>query len=207
MPLFKTINHNSSTKILVWKITETFDQLLSEVRLNPKSVTRLKSMKSEVHQLGFLSVRKLLQKTGYSDFDLFYDVFGKPHLTNGTHISISHSHQFSAIVISDQKVGIDIELQREKIIRIANKFSVEELSENVKQNYIQKLTQIWAAKEVIFKIRNEKGISFKDHIFVNPIQTEDKSTKAILKINNTQQEFSIHFEEIQNFVLAYAFEI
>ncbi len=207
MPLFKTINHNSSTKILVWKITETFDQLLSEVRLNPKSVTRLKSMKSEVHQLGFLSVRKLLQKTGYSDFDLFYDVFGKPHLTNGTHISISHSHQFSAIVISDQKVGIDIELQREKIIRIANKFSVEELSENVKQNYIQKLTQIWAAKEAIFKIRNEKGISFKDHIFVNPIQTEDKSTKAILKINNTQQEFSIHFEEIQNFVLAYAFEI
>ncbi len=207
MPLFKTINHNSSTKILVWKITETFDQLLSEVRLNPKSVTRLKSMKSEVHQLGFLSVRKLLQKSGYSDFDLFYDVFGKPHLTNGTHISISHSHQFSAIVISDQKVGIDIELQREKIIRIANKFSVEDLNKNVKQNYIQKLTQIWAAKEAIFKIRNEKGISFKNHIFVNPFQTEDKSTKAILKINNIQQEFSIHFEDIENFVLVYAFEV
>ena len=207
MPLFKTINHNSSTKILVWKITETFDQLLSEVRLNPKSVTRLESMKSEVHQRGFLSVRKLLQKAGYSDFDLFYDVFGKPHLTDGTHISISHSHQFSTIVISDKKVGIDIELQREKIIRIANKFSVEDLDKNIKQNYIQKLTQIWAAKEAIFKIRNEKGISFKNHIFVNHFETKDKSTKAILNINNIQQEFSIHFEEIENFALVYAFEI
>jgi hypothetical protein len=31
----------------------------------------------------------------------------------------THSYQFSAIIISDQTVGIDIELQREKIIKIA----------------------------------------------------------------------------------------
>jgi phosphopantetheinyl transferase len=62
-------------------------------------------------------VRKLLQEASYNDFDLSYDELGKPHLKDGKHISITHSYQFSAIIISDQTVGIDIELQREKITK------------------------------------------------------------------------------------------
>jgi 4'-phosphopantetheinyl transferase len=210
MPLYKTINHNSSTKILVWKISESFEMLKNEVKLNNKSQIRLNGMKSEMHQRGFLSIRKLLQKTGYSDFDLFYDVFGKPHLTDGKHISISHSYEFSTIIISDHKVGVDIEKQREKIVLIAEKFVNEKELHRLKsqnnQDYIQKLTVKWGAKEAIFKIRNEEGISFKDNIWVNKFEIEDKKTTAILDINNTKQEFFIYFEEIENFTLVYAFE-
>jgi hypothetical protein len=50
-------------------------------------------MKSELHQRGFLSVRKLLQEASYNDFDLSYDELG-PHLKDGKHISITHSYQF-----------------------------------------------------------------------------------------------------------------
>jgi hypothetical protein len=35
---------------------------------------------------------------------------------------------FSAIIVSNKSVGIDIELQREKIIRIADKFVDQEYS-------------------------------------------------------------------------------
>jgi hypothetical protein len=35
---------------------------------------------------------------------------------------------FSAIIVSNKTVGIDIELQREKIIRIADKFVDQEYS-------------------------------------------------------------------------------
>lgn len=210
MPLFKTINHNSSTKILVWKISESFEMLKNEVKLNEKSQIRLHGMKSEMHQRGFLSIRKLLQKTGCSDFDLFYDVFGKPHLTDGRHISISHSYEFATIIISDKKVGIDIEKQREKIVLIAEKFVNENellrLKSQNNQDYVQKLTVKWGAKEAIFKIRNEEGISFKDNIWVNKFEIEDKKTTAVLDINNTKQEFFIYFEEIENFTLVYAFE-
>jgi phosphopantetheinyl transferase len=167
-------------------------------------------MKSEMHQRAFLSVRKLLMEKGYTDFDLEYDEFGKPNLKDGNHISISHSHQFSTIVISDQKVGIDIELQREKILRIADKFVNNQELQRLKgfdnQDYIKKLTVKWGAKEAIFKIRNEKGISFKDHIQVNPFEIRDKKTTAVLKIENTKQQFYIYFEEIEDFTLVYAFE-
>lgn len=211
MPLYKTINVNPTTTIFIWKITESYDQLFGEVPLNEKSSQRLSGMKSQLHQRGFLSVRKLLQESGYTDFDLFYDEFGKPHLKDEKHISITHSHEFSSIIISDETVGIDIELQREKIIRIADKFINEsELSlmkSHLQEDYIRKLTVKWGAKEAIFKIRNERGISFKDHIIVNPFEIKDKKTTALLNFENTQMQFDIHFEEVEKFTLVYAFEI
>jgi len=210
MPLYKTINYNSATQILVWKITESLEQLYQEAELNPANTIRFNGMKSEMHQRAFLSVRKLLQEKNYTDFDLEYDEFGKPHLKDGNHISISHSHQFSTIIISDQKAGIDIELQREKILRIADKFvnnqELQRLKSFGNQDFIKKLTVKWGAKEAIFKIRNEKGISFKDHIQVNPFEIPDNITTAILEIENTKQQFSIFFEEIEDFTLVYAFE-
>jgi phosphopantetheinyl transferase len=214
MPLYKTINFSRSvgttTQISVWKITESLEQLSQEVELNPVNTIRFNGMKSEMHQCAFLSVRKLLMEKGYSDFDLEYDEFGKPHLKDGNHISISHSHQFSTIIISDQKAGIDIEMQREKILRIADKFvnnqELQRLKSFDNQDFIKKLTVKWGAKEAIFKIRNEKGISFKDHIQVNPFEIRDNKTTAILEIENTKQQFLIYFEEIEDFTLVYAFE-
>jgi phosphopantetheinyl transferase len=209
MPLFKTILHNSKTEILVWKITETLEQLLLEVILNEKSKARLAGMKSVSHQCGFLSVRKLLQEKGYTDFDLYYDEFGKPHLNDGRHISISHSHEFSTIILSDQNCGIDLEMQREKIITIAHKFAEHEfefLKDVGEKNYIRQLTVIWGAKEAVFKIRNEVGISFKDHIHVAPFSIEMMQSVALLKFGSLNMNYNIFFEEVERFTLVYAFQ-
>ena len=215
MPLYKIINFSSTTQILIWKITESLEDLLSQVVLKEKTQLRFNEMKSELHQRAFLSVRMLLKEVGYTDFDLQYDESGKPHLNpNNCHnepieVSISHSHNFSTLIISDQKVGIDIEMQRDKIIRIADKFVDYEfhfLEPEIIQKYIRKLTVIWGAKEAIFKIRNEPGISFKDHIWVNSFEIEDKKTIATLEMDNVKHQFSIYFEEFERFTLVYAFE-
>lgn len=208
MPLYKTISVNPTTKILVWKITESFEQLSSDIQLKEKSTIRLNGMKSELHQRAFLSVRKLLQEAGYSDFDLHYDAFGKPYFDDGTHISISHSHEFSSIILSDENVGIDLEMQRDKITVIAHKFAETEshfLNPN-HQDSIQKLTVIWGAKEAIFKIRNEAGISFNDHIEVLPFEITQKSTTALLNFENKRIAYDIFFEEVESFTLVYAFQ-
>jgi 4'-phosphopantetheinyl transferase len=208
MPLYKTIHINSRTQILVWKVTESYGELLEQVVLNDSNRLRLDGMKSEMHQRAFLSVRKLLQETGHTDLDLYYDEFGKPHLHGEKHISITHSHEFSAIIISDETVGIDIELQRNKIIRIADKFCDSEFQflDLESDEYIRKLTVIWGVKEAIFKIRNEKGISFKNHISVCDFKLESKQTIAELHFDNLVKDFKIHFEEIEGFTLVYAFE-
>ena len=216
MPLFNIINFSSTTQILIWKITESLEDLLSQVVLKEKTQLRFNEMKSELHQRAFLSVRMLLKEVGYTDFDLQYDESGKPNFNpNNCHnepieVSISHSHNFSTLIISDQKVGIDIEMQRDKIIRIADKFVNNKeslrLGDTNTLDYIKKLTVKWGAKEAIFKIRNESGISFKDHIWVNSFEIRDQKTIATLEMENVKQQFSIYFEEFEGFTLVYAFE-
>lgn len=219
MPLFQTIQFNETTKILVWHITESFEELLSKVVLKEKTQQRLNGMKSQMHQRAFLSVRMLIQEMGFTDHEMHYDEFGKPYFNCHNHISITHSHDFAAIIISDETVGIDMELQREKILRIADKFVDTETSYLSRSfgtqntpDYIKELTVIWGAKEAIFKIRNEKGISFKDHIRVNAFSLDQNLTEASLHFNDLVVDFDVHYKEIksstsgQDFTLVYAFE-
>ncbi len=208
MPLYKIIQHDLTTKILIWEITESYEELLDAVILTKKNKGRLLEMKSYMHQCAFLSVRKLLQEINRTDLDLHYDENGKPHLLDGSFISITHSHQFSAIIISKQAVGIDIELQREKIIRLADKFvsdtQLVEILKRNKEQYINTLTLQWGAKEAVFKIQSEKGISFKNHITVSTEDVNDGETTAKLNFEGFSKEFFIYYQFFENFVLVYA---
>ncbi|MES2812897.1 MAG: 4'-phosphopantetheinyl transferase superfamily protein [Bacteroidota bacterium] len=205
MPLYQTIKINDSTTIYLWKIEETFEDLFDAVALTDINYIRLNTMKSESHQKGFLSVRMLLNHCGLTDFDLYYDEFGKPHLKNNKHISISHSFDFSAIAISDENIGIDMELIKEKVLKIAPRFmDVTHLDELTHKEQMRKATVIWGIKESIFKLENEAGISFQDHIFENPFYLSDKKCTAELHFNNTIQQYIIYFEEIENYTLVCA---
>lgn len=207
MSLLKIKALNETTQLYVWKITETFDELFQSIALKDVSLARLEGMKSESHQKGFLSVRRLLMEAGYNDFDLFYDEFGKPHLQDGKHISISHSNDFSVIVISDQNVGADLEILKEKTVQIAPRFmDIGHLINLSDDDLLKKATVVWGIKESVFKIKNEIGISFKDHIFENDFSINDKKCTVELRLNNKVDCFDILFDFIENYVFVCAFE-
>lgn len=206
MPLYKTVNPNSETTIKIWKITESFDELMQTVVLKPKSLERVLGMKSDLHQRGFLSVRKLLQAFGYSDFDLHYDDCGKPFLVDGKYISITHSFHFSAVIISSVAIGIDVEKRRDKISSIAHKFidyEFEYLSEDA-SNYIHKLTEIWCIKESLYKLFATPGLSFKQHCLVIPVSDNDDTTVAWIDYEDKKYRYQIQFLEFEGFTCAYA---
>lgn len=212
MPFYKEININEDTTAYFWKISEDIEWLYENVQLNEKSISRLETMSSIEHKKGFLAVRMLLQLVGFSDFDLIYDEFGKPHLNDkrkkliGTsiipqQISISHSHEFSCICISNHSIGIDLEKRKEKTLKIAPRFMdishLENLSETDK---IAKATVVWGVKESVFKLKNEKGISFPNHISESPFQLEDKKGTAQLHFNEVKEEFNFQFEFVDEYV-------
>ena len=201
MPLYKSLVLNSQTNVKVWKISESMEFFLSSLVLNPESLIRVKGMKSELHQRAFLSVRMLLGEFGYSDSDLFYDSFGKPFLKDGKYISISHSYHFSTVVISSVEVGIDIEKQRSKIIKIASKFIGYEtfyLNEN-DASQIQKLTWVWCTKEALYKLYGTPGMIFKKHFMVLPFSTESNQTTAWIVRENLKLNFVATFMEFEGF--------
>ncbi len=206
MPLYKTITPNSQTTVKIWKISESYNELMQSITLKPKSLERVLGMKSEMHQRGFLSVRKLLAELGYSDSDLFYDENGKPHLKDGKQISITHSFNFSAIIVSSLIVGIDVEKQRDKITIIAHKFIEYEfdyLNEN-DTDYIKKLTAIWCVKESLYKLYATPGLSFKKHCLVIPFNIADDETLAWIDYEGEKHRYNIQFLEFEGFTCAYA---
>ena len=208
MPLFNQIYLSPTTHLYLWKITEELPQLYENAILNEVSLLRLDAMKSEAHKKGFIAVRMLLQSIGYNDFDLFYDSNGKPHLKDGKHISISHSGDFSAIVISEEEVGLDLERLKSKILKIAFRYmEVSHLEGLNETEQIKKATVIWGIKESIFKIKNEQGISFLDHIFEDPFTFDEKQAYATLVYNNQIEKFSIQFNLVEDYIFVCAFQI
>lgn len=208
MALYKTLTVNPATKVLIWKIEETIDELKSGITLTTNSESRLNSMKSEIHQKGFLSIRYLLKEIGLTDDDLQYDEFGKPHLNNGRFISITHSFNFTAIIFSyETEVGIDIEKQREKILRIAHKFTpIEEYKTIANVDaLILKLTIVWGAKESLYKIYGKKKLLFLHHIYVEDFKFADEKTTGEIRFNGEESSYNIKFLEFEGFTCVFAY--
>ena len=206
MPLYKTITVNPSTKVLIWKIEESFDWLSEGIELTSNCRQRVDGMKSDLHRRGFMSIRHLLAAEGYTDRDLYYDGNGKPHLKDDKKISITHSFIFSAIIISDSEVGIDIEKQRSKILKIAHKFTpIEEYRTLANDDAImRKLTMVWGAKESLFKSFAKPGLSFLQHIYVEDFRLEDLTTTATVSFGDAEERYNVKFVEFEEFTCAYA---
>lgn len=206
MPLYKTIYVTPTTQVWIWKITESYQELFRSVALKDRSLHRLEGMKSELHQRGFLSVRKLLEQAGYNDFDLLYHDNGKPHLSDGKHISITHSFDFAAIIVSHQNTGIDLEQQRDKIFRIADKFTEPNdifFDKQNNQRTIRQLTAIWGIKEAIYKFHSQKGLSLKHHINVSSFDIEQGQIQAEVNYQDIQAMHHAQFLEFEGYTLVY----
>ncbi len=204
MPVIKTLTNRSNTVVYVWQVTESEAWLRSGITLSQNSVNRLVTMSSEMHRRGFLSIRHLLLHAGYSDEELYYDDLGKPHLSDDRYISITHSYELTAIIISDVSMGIDIEKRREKIERIAVKFVNYEAGFVVGQsNKISVLTVIWGAKESMYKCLGQKGLGFYEHCKVEPFEIGNSTTISRIDYGDIQLSFDTFFTEILDSTLVY----
>lgn len=209
MPFYKEISFPNHTSIYIWKISEEISNLKENLFLDEISLMRLSKMKSSSQIKGFLAVRKLLERIGYSDSDLFYDSFGKPLLKNRKKISISHSHDFACIIISENNVGIDIELKSEKILKNLTFLFNEDFIINFKGNKdeaISLTTFCWGIKEAVYKLIPENDISLKENISILPFQIDENSCVATVNIKNEIRKYKVQLDEIENYTLVYVIE-
>lgn len=147
----------------------------------------------------------LLGKLFNKAVELSYNTEGKPELKEeACHISISHSHDKLVIICNKEcATGVDIELIRDKVLKIKDKFlSVAELAE-AKDN-IEKLIVYWAAKETLYKIYGLKEIEFAKHLFVHPFDL-NKEGKILGEINldSFRKKFNLHYEKLDDYMLVY----
>ena len=202
MPFLKEFIINEKTKIKLWKV---MIGELSPKELNNEEKKLFKLKKSNVLKEQFLATRKILELEN-SDYIITYDLDGKPSLNSEFNISISHSHEIAALVLSNnRKIGLDVQLKESKILNIQNKFLNKFEKLNIEDDpSIDILTMLWTSKESIYKAIGLKGISLSKNIKIDKVIEKDKTGKGYY-INGTEKvKFDLKFYYLDEYIMCYA---
>lgn len=184
-------NTENNCNIAIWNTQETLVELLKLSK--PFDLTK---RKNEKRKKEFLSSRLLLEQLNPNAI-ITYNDFGAPELDSGKYISISHSKEMVAIIISEQKVGLDIEQISEKALRLAAKFISAKNQSNLTK---EKATLIWCCKEAIFKWHQTGGVDFIKDIIIPSFILEEKGQ---IKIQFKNKELNLNYQKINNHYLVY----
>ena len=167
MPLFYQHNINDECKLGIWHITEPESFFLEKVPLKQAITHWHKRLQ---HLAGRYLLQSLFPSFPYHLIEIADT--RKPFLINEAyHFSISHCGDFAAAIVStDKRVGIDIEIPTPKVQKIQHKFlSPTEMqfvnlanipSDNSMPTDVKILTLLWSAKEAVFKWAGDGGIDF-----------------------------------------------
>ncbi|MGZ5220203.1 MAG: 4'-phosphopantetheinyl transferase family protein [Chitinophagaceae bacterium] len=198
MPIFFQHQINETTRLGIWKIEENEDFFKSKVPLQ-RDVTHPHK------RLQHLAGRFLLQFL-FPDFP--YELIRiadtrKPFLPNEQyHFSISHCGIYAAAIVSrNHRVGIDIEIPVEKIVRIREKFLHKEEIIHFPESDIQKLTLFWSAKEAVFKWYGDGGVDFREHIQLQQICEEENTIDCFFVKAN--QQLAAHYRQFHQLTLVW----
>src|SRR5690606_29602116 len=117
---------DNNIRFAFWRIEESADDVMGRIPLDDRVRairSRMNKGKRTLHWLATrVLLRTMLDTTGFIDCPS--DENGKPYLVNfPQRISLTHSFDYAAVMMSDDgEVGIDLELVKPKIVRIADKF-------------------------------------------------------------------------------------
>jgi phosphopantetheinyl transferase len=202
MPVIDDLNLSPKTRLVIWEINESLQDLKSKVVLSEYSLKLINQKKSGIHKKQFLAIRNIFKVLCIDDKDLKYDEAGKPIFSQNKTLSISHSGKYAAVIISNHSVGIDIEKISDKAMKIKHKFLHVEL------NYPQELNNqislvYWNIKESIYKAVGITGIDFKKNILALPLDINDAKCKSWYINNDDIYSFETYFRISKNYTLAY----
>ena len=147
----------------IWHIEEPEPFFLEKVPFNQEVTHPLKRLQHLAgrYLLAFLFVDFPLEEIQIADTR-------KPYLEKEQyHFSISHCGHFAAAIVSKtHRVGVDVELVTPRIESIRHKFlsQTEYKLALGDRTPTEMLTQIWSAKEAIFKWHGSGKLDFKKHI-------------------------------------------
>ncbi|SFG60709.1 4'-phosphopantetheinyl transferase family protein [Pedobacter insulae] len=210
MPIVYRKNIDEQTSLAVWKIEETEEQLVAGLQLKQHELDVIASLSNGKRALHWLSTRLLLRTmlntAEYIDCQM--DDHGKPYLVNSeTQISLSHSYDYAAVIISkNKKVGVDIELIKHKIKSIKHKFlSDVELAQKQIGDNTNGLYVSWCAKEAIYKWNGRKGLEFKQHIHIKPFKLKDEGIlQAVVELPEGTKALDVnYFKTDDGYMLGY----
>ena len=191
----------------IWEIRETYDELRSRLSLESEEVKTLEGFRNQNRKLEWLSVRTLINELTGKNSRIIYNEDHKPFLLeNSSYISISHSYNYTSILLSRfKRVGIDLEYMSHRISGISDRFINEKERITRSENLLRYHLYIhWCAKEALYKICDKKFINFKQNLTIKPFKPKDEGT-ITGTVDNIYgiDSYTLNYRKIDNYVLVW----
>ena len=141
--------------------------------LTEAEIQRLLEFKHVNRKMEFVATRVLRHQLFGFDH-IHYDPNGAPYIDSEGYISVSHTRGMVGIAVNkNYKLGLDLERYRPNILLLKDKFlsEAEKLSFDIEDSNI--VTQIWSAKEALYKLSGRKKIIFARELLVERIQNNN----------------------------------
>ena len=185
------LKHTNRTHLYIWHITESVE-VLKNLLPTEKTVEADKYV-SLKHQKQSLAKQLLLYRHNL-DGKINYLSNGKPVLTNGQYISISHSGEYVVVAVGKESVGIDIERKNPKLHKISSRFYHPDDVVPQNKDALTQLQYVWTAKESIYKLAGVAGLSFKQDIHLTHFYRNNTKATALLREQKTVDLFFYELE-------------
>lgn len=198
----------NGAEISVWEITESEDELLSIISIPNEELEELFIIKSEARRREKLAVRALLNTVFNDKVYLGHHDNGSPFIQNNlTHISITHTTRFVAIITHPtEDVGIDIESINRDFSPVEKKaLSDEEREDLSDKNRNLQLAIYWCAKEAMYKRMSQHGVDFAKQMEIekfNPREEGDIEATFINK-DGSEEEFDLEYEIFEDHAMVW----
>ena len=208
MGLYLRKQLKNGAEISVWEVTETEEELLNIISIPNDELEELFIIKSEARRREKLAVRALLNTIFEEKVYLGHHDNGSPFIQNNlTHISISHTNRFVAIITHPtEDVGIDIESIERDFSAVEKKALSEEEREDLgdKKRNLQ-LAIYWCAKEAIYKRMSRHGIDFAKQMEVEKFNPKDEGEieATFIDKDGSEEEFELNYEVFDNHVIVW----
>lgn len=201
MPLFFNEEIFPDVRLGVWAISESSDDFWVLSPYVESSRSEFNALyKSEQRKCEVLAVRLLIKEIIGDNVQLLHQDNGKPYLSSGMNISISHTRGFAVIIVSHSKqVSVDIEYFSNRIERIRSKFMRDD--ENASSQV--KLLMHWCAKETMYKLFPEDNLTFNK---MQLLSVDGNDSTGIITAKNIfrNRNVSVYYRTFCNCLLTYA---
>lgn len=160
---------------------------------SPAELKQFESFKNEKRRQIFYQIRFIARSEGIDE--ILYNEEGKPRCSSH-HISISHSGDWVGLMISNKEVGLDIECDTTKILKIKDRFLSEQEQNQICSNELKKMSICWSAKEAVFKMIGGDTTFFKSNQKVTALTSD----KVIVNCKNghDQKEIIMKIKTLDN---------
>jgi len=189
-------------QVALWKIADDeFQDQVVAVQGGP--LEQLHTVRRKQKQ-ACLRLVTMLAGTGK---EVFYDDHGKPHLADDMRqLSFTHSGDYAAVMLSDHAAGIDFELIRPKVLRIAHKFLRHEELNDIRPIHAMEHAHVyWGAKESLYKVYGKQQLLFKENLHIEPFNYAASGgyLYGTIITGEGSKRYCLYYEKMAEFMLVH----